>query len=40
MTVTANNSIVVYAGNVDYQTFGVSDAMETAVLLHASATGA
>ena len=35
-----NKSVEVYAGTVDYQTFGAVGAPETIVLLHASATGA
>jgi len=40
MSEGTSKSIEVYAGRVDYQTFGAVDAPETVVLLHASATGA
>ena len=35
-----NKSVEVYAGTVDYQTFGAVGAPETIMLLHATATGA
>ena len=40
MNAMVNKSVEVYAGTVDYQTFGAVGAPETIVLLHASATGA